>query len=75
MDNCNLKYIIFIYYYIMKNVTIKIGDDDLTDLANIFKNESSFKPMTKEDNLIIQILKQVLNNPKNDIVEVEIINS
>jgi hypothetical protein len=59
----------------MKNVTIKIGDDDLTDLANIFKNESSFKPMTKEDNLIIQILKQVLNNPKNDIVEAEIINS
>jgi len=59
----------------MKNVTIKIGDDDLTDLANIFKNESSFKPMNKEDNLIIQILKQVLNNPKNDIIEAEIINS
>jgi len=58
----------------MKNVTIKIGDDDLTDLADIFKNESSFKPMTKEDLLIIQILKQVLNNPKNDIVEAEIVN-
>ena len=59
----------------MKSVTIKIGDHDLTDLANIFKNEASFKPMTKEDHLIIQILKQVLNNPKNEIVEAEIINS
>jgi hypothetical protein len=59
----------------MKNVTVKIGDDDLNDLANIFKNESSFKPMTREDRLIIQILKQVLDNPKNEIIEAEIINS
>jgi len=59
----------------MKNVTIKIGDDDLTDLTNIFKNEASFKPMTKEDHLIIHILKQVLNNPKNEIIEAEIVNS
>jgi hypothetical protein len=59
----------------MKSVTIKIGDDDLTDLANIFKNESSFKPMAKEDRLIIQILKQVLDNPKNEIIEAQVIDS
>ncbi len=58
----------------MKSVTIKIGDDDLTDLANIFKNEASFKPMTKEDKLIIKLLKQVLDNPKNEILEAEIVN-
>lgn len=59
----------------MKSVTIKIGDDDLKNLTNIFKNEASFKPMTTEDLLIIQILKQVLDNPKNEIIEAQVIDS
>ena len=55
----------------MKNVTIKIGDDDLEVLTDIFKNESDFKPQAKQDMLIIEILKQVLNNPKNEITDME----
>jgi hypothetical protein len=48
----------------MKHVTIEIGDADIQDLKEIFKNESDFKPMTRQDKLIIQILRQVLDNPK-----------
>ena len=55
----------------MKNVTITIGDDDLKDLKEIFKNESSFQPQIHQDFLIIGILKQVLNNPKTEITEVQ----
>ena len=54
----------------MKNVTIKIGDDDLEVLTDIFKNESDFKPQAKQDRLIVEILKQVLNNPKSAIVNI-----
>lgn len=55
----------------MKTVTINIGDDDINDLQNIFKNESNFKPLTKEDKLIVNILKQVLDNPKKEVVTIE----
>ena len=51
----------------MKHVTIKIGDRDLEDLSEIFKNEADFKPQAKQDLLIIEILRQVLNNPKTEI--------
>lgn len=51
----------------MKHVTIKIGDKDLEDLSEIFKNEADFKPQAKQDLLIIEILRQVLNNPKVEI--------
>jgi hypothetical protein len=51
----------------MKQVTIKIGDKDLEDLSEIFKNEADFKPQAKQDLLIIEILRQVLNNPKIEI--------
>lgn len=53
----------------MKHVTIKIGDKDLEDLFEIFKNEANFKPQAKQDLLIIEILRQVLNNPKINITE------
>jgi len=46
----------------MKSVTIKIGDDDVKALKDIFKNESNFKPQAPQDHLIINILKQVINN-------------
>lgn len=51
----------------MKHVTIKIGDKDLEDIAEIFKNESDFKPQAPQDLLIIEILRQVLLNPKVQI--------
>lgn len=53
----------------MKHVTIKIGDEDIKDLKEIFKNESEFKPQVRQDMLIVEILRQVLNNPKTEIVE------
>lgn len=55
----------------MKTVSINIGDDDILDLQNIFKNESNFKPLTKEDKLIINILQQVINNPKKEVLTLE----
>ena len=53
----------------MKHVTLKIGDTDIQDLKEIFKNESDFKPMTRQDKLIIEILRQVLDNPKVEICD------
>jgi len=53
----------------MKHVIINIGDDDLKDIAEIFKNEADFKPQARQDILIIEILRQVLNNPKTEIVD------
>jgi hypothetical protein len=51
----------------MKQVTINIGDDDLKEIANIFKNEADFKPQAKQDYLIIEVLRQVLNNPQMEV--------
>ena len=51
----------------MKQVTINIGDEDLKDIADIFKNEADFKPQARQDLLIIEILRQVLNNPKMEM--------
>lgn len=51
----------------MKQVTIKIGDEDIKDLNEIFKNESDFKPQVRQDMLIVEILRQVVNNPKTEI--------
>lgn len=51
----------------MKQVTINIGDDDLKEIANIFKNEADFKPQAKQDYLIVEVLRQVLNNPKMEV--------
>lgn len=53
----------------MKQVTINIGDEDIKDLKEIFKNESDFKPQVRQDILIVEILRQVLNNPKIEVVE------
>jgi hypothetical protein len=53
----------------MKHVTIKIGDEDIKDLKEIFKNESDFKPQVRQDMLIVEILRQVLNNPKTEVIE------
>ena len=55
----------------MKHVTIKIGDKDLEVLKDIFKNEADFKPQAQQDRLIIEILKQVLNNSKSEIANIE----
>jgi hypothetical protein len=53
----------------MKSVTIKIGEDDLKDLQQMFKKEADFNPKVREDFLIISVLKQVLDNPKTEVTE------
>lgn len=55
----------------MKTVTIRIGDSDLEMLGQIFKDEPNFQPQNAQDHLIVEILKQVLNNPKSEIIEVQ----
>jgi|TARA_B100000519_G_C14037283_1_gene340944 hypothetical protein len=51
----------------MKSVTIKIGDYDLETLEKIFSNEADFQPKDPRDELIIEIMRQVVNNPKIDL--------
>lgn len=51
----------------MKQVTINVGDDDIKDIEEIFKNEPDFKPQARQDYLIIQILRQIKDNPKTEI--------
>ena len=50
----------------MKKVLIEVGDDDVKDLKRIFSNENSFEPKAREDYLIINILKQVVQNLEDE---------
>jgi hypothetical protein len=56
----------------MNTVTIRIGDDDLKVIDRIFENESAFDPHTQEDRVLIEVMKQVQNNPKVYIEEYDI---
>tara|TARA_X000001382_G_scaffold89290_1_gene63994 strand:+ start:344 stop:523 length:180 start_codon:yes stop_codon:yes gene_type:complete len=51
----------------MKSVTIKIGDYDVEVLEKIFANEDDFKPRDPRDELIVEIMRQVVENPKIDL--------
>ena len=51
----------------MKSVTIKIGDYDVEVLEKIFTNEQDFKPRDPRDELIVEIMRQVKDNPKIDL--------
>ena len=51
----------------MKSVTIKIGDYDVEVLEKIFANESDFKPRDPRDELIVEIMRQVVENPKIEL--------
>lgn len=55
----------------MKSVTIKIGDYDLIQINKIFENESDFQPRDPRDELLVEILRQVKDNPKIDLGEEE----
>jgi hypothetical protein len=50
------------------NTTVRIGELDIKTLQGIFANESDFKPQSREDRLLIEIMRQVLNNEKILIV-------
>lgn len=56
----------------MKQVTIKIGDQDLKDLEKIFENENDFKPAAPQDYLLIALMKQIINNPKTEVTEIDV---
>lgn len=51
----------------MKSVTIKIGDYDVEVLKKIFANEEDFKPRDPRDELLVEIMRQVVDNPKIDL--------
>ena len=48
----------------MKSVTITIGDYDLEVLDKIFENESKFAPQDPRDELMIELMRQIKDNPK-----------
>jgi len=51
----------------MKSVTITIGDYDLEVLDKIFENESKFAPQDPRDELMIELIRQIKDNPKVDL--------
>ena len=51
----------------MKSVTIKIGDYDVEVLEKIFANESDFKPRDPRDELLVEIMRQEVENPKIEL--------
>jgi|TARA_R100000049_G_C1852503_1_gene19195 hypothetical protein len=51
----------------MKSVTITIGDYDLEIIEQIFENEKKFKPNDPRDELMIELMRQVKDNPKVDL--------
>ena len=51
----------------MKSVTIKVGDYDIETIKKIFENEKAFEPRDPRDELIVEVLRQVVDNPKVDL--------
>ena len=51
----------------MKTVTITVGDYDLEIIEQIFEKESAFKPQDPRDELMIEVMRQVKDNPKVDL--------
>ena len=51
----------------MKSVTITVGDYDLEVIEQIFENEGKFSPNDPRDELMIEVMRQVKDNPKVDL--------
>jgi len=51
----------------MKSVTITIGDYDLEIIEQLFENEEKFEPSDPRDELMIEVMRQVKDNPKVDL--------
>ena len=51
----------------MKSVTITIGDYYLEVIEQIFEKESKFAPNDPRDELMIEVMRQVKDNPKVDL--------
>ena len=48
----------------MKSVTITVGDYDLEIIGQIFENEGKFNPKDPRDELMIELMRQIKDNPK-----------
>lgn len=55
----------------MNNVTIEIGDYDLELINQIFDNEKDFQPRDPRDKVLIEVMRQVRDNPKVKITDAE----
>ena len=51
----------------MKSVTITVGDYDLEIIGQIFEKESAFSPQDPRDELMIELMRQIKDNPKIDL--------
>jgi len=51
----------------MKSVTITVGDYDLEIIEQIFEKESKFAPQDPRDELMIEVMRQIKDNPKVDL--------
>ena len=56
----------------MKSVTITVGDYDLEIIEQIFEKESAFAPQDPRDELMIEVMRQVKDNPKIDLGQDEV---
>ena len=45
----------------MKYVKIKLGEYDIEKIKEIFENEDNFKPSCQEDSIIIEVMRQCIN--------------
>jgi len=48
----------------MNSVTVYINDEELKVLDEIFKAEPDFVPKTKEDYVLVGLMRQILTNTK-----------
>ena len=48
----------------MKSVTITVGDYDLEIIGQIFENEGKFNNQDPRDELMIELMRQIKDNPK-----------
>tara|TARA_Y100000310_G_C20001838_1_gene498878 strand:+ start:155 stop:412 length:258 start_codon:yes stop_codon:yes gene_type:complete len=51
----------------MKSVTITVGDYDLEIIEQLFEAQKNFDPQDPRDELLIEIIRQVKDNPKVDL--------
>lgn len=48
----------------MNKVELMISDDQLDVLKQLFKNEPNFQPQTKEDYVLIDIIRSIVEHAK-----------
>jgi hypothetical protein len=54
----------------MNTVTVYISNEELNVLEEIFKAEPDFAPRTKEDYVLVGLMRQILNGSKIKDIQV-----